>query len=231
MKAYNKLQEVLVNRYQKKRLANLYILQYNSDLTNPDVWIKEFLSKITPLTAKFLDHPDVLTIKRSEDEKDYKVDGALWSFFQNFIQYKPIKLKNKFVFVYDAHRISEILSNKLLKTFEDTPKELTIFLFLKDQSILLPTILSRSILLKIFSEENRSVNEHPFDLKNPNKVIDEIKILEEGETAFINSVINNSTLNNLDYKKASELLKAIESHNTYSEFNNSQLSRIALILP
>ena len=229
MKISNSLNTVLKKRYEESRLANLYILRYDSKYTQPDEWAQEFLSQITTVKN---DHPDVLTIKRSEDENDYRVDGAQWVQLQTFIQYRPIKLKNKFVFISDAHRITDVLSNKLLKTFEDSPKELTIFLFLKDQQTLLPTILSRAITLQIHAEKDKIMASHHFStLKNPTKIIEEIKSLDDGESLFVSSVIDEILNNSPSFERVSELLASVESFEKYSEFNNSQASRIALILP
>lgn len=228
MTSCNSLNQVLKKRYEDRRLASLYILRYNSKHTNPCEWAQEFLAQMTVVKN---DHPDVLTIKRNEDENDYRVDGVQWAQLQRFIQFRPIKLKNKFVFIYDAHRISDILSNKLLKTFEDSPKELTIFLFLKDQQTLLPTILSRAISLQIHAEKGPVASHNFSTLKNPTKIIEEIKSLDEGESVFISSVIDEVLHNSPHFEQVSELLESIEAFEKYAEFNNSQASRIALILP
>jgi DNA polymerase III delta prime subunit len=228
MMKYNSLHDVLKKRYESNSLASLYIIRYDSKFTNPEDWAQEFLSLITTVKN---DHPDVLNIKRSEDEKDYKVDGHQWNAFQSFIQYRPYILKNKFVFIYDAHRITEILSNKLLKTFEDSPKQLTIFLFLKDQRPLLPTILSRAISLKINIQKTPLVQKNLGPLLNPGKIIDEIKSLEEGESQFISSVIDQRLENNPTFSQIENCLNSLKSFQKSAEYNNSQASRIALILP
>jgi len=228
MKNYNLLHQVLKKRYENDCLASLYILHYDSKNTNPDEWVTNFLAEFT--VAKN-DHPDVLNIKRAEDENDYKVDGNQWTYLQSFIQYRPIILKNKFVFIHDAHRISDVLSNKLLKTFEDSPKQLTIFLFLKDQQSLLPTILSRAISLQIHAEK-KEVNAKVFSaLTNPTKIVEEIKSLDEGETLFIKSVIDQQLKNSPHYPQITELLENLKSFEKYGEYNNSLSSRVALILP
>jgi hypothetical protein len=228
MMIYNSLNEVLKKRYENNSLASLYILRYDSKLTNPEDWAQEFLALFTTVKN---DHPDVLNIKRSEDEKDYKVDGHQWNAFQSFIQYRPIILKNKFVFIYDAHRITEILSNKLLKTFEDSPKQLTIFLFLKDQRPLLPTILSRAISIKINIQKNPILQKNLGPLLSPSKIIEEIKSREEGEAQFISSVIDSRLENNPTFTQLENCLSSLKSFQKSAEFNNSQSSRIALILP
>ena len=228
---YNNLHHVLKKRYNESRLANLYTLQYDSHLTNPDLWVSEFLATISSEPFHSNDHPDVLSIKRLEEENDYKVDGANWTFFHSFIQYKPLKLKNKFVFIHDADRLSDILSNKLLKTFEDTPKELTIFLFLKDQRNLLATIASRSIQLKIQHEHHTLKKVPVINLDNPIKIIDEMKSNDDGEAIFINNVIDQILAQNPSYEQISKTLEEIKSFEKCGEFNNSLLSRIALILP
>jgi hypothetical protein len=224
----NTLISVLHKRYEANSLANLYILKFNSEKSNPDEWVASFLSSLTNIKN---DHPDILTIKRQEDENDYKVDGNQWKDFQTFIQYKPYQLKNKFVFIHDAHRISEILSNKLLKTFEESPKQLTIFLFLKDQQTLLPTIFSRGISLTILSHHEKGSRNPFYELKTLSKIGEKIKAMGDAEELFINSVTDQILTSTPDYQQIEKLLDDLKKNETYSTFNNSQTSRIALILP
>lgn len=228
MTNYNSINTVLKKRYENNSLASLYIVRFDSKTTNPDQWTQEFLNQFTTVKN---DHPDVLFIKRNEDEKDYKVEGPQWANFQTFIQYRPYILKNKFVFIYDAHRITDILSNKLLKTFEDSPKQLTIFLFLKDQQTLLPTILSRAIGLSIHGQKSPLPQKAFEELATPNKIIEEIKSIEDGEAQFIDSVINKRLENTHNFLEAEACLRLLKNFQKSSEYNNAQSSRIALILP
>jgi hypothetical protein len=226
------LQSILKKRYEEGRLASLYILRYDSEHTNPLEWTTSFLSQITVVKN---DHPDILSIRRNEEDResdrDYKVEGTEWASLHSFIQYRPYTLKNKFVFIYDAHRISDTISNKLLKTFEDSPEQLTIFLFLKDQHILLPTILSRGITLQLHSIQKNITTNHFKTFNNPTKITEEIKSLDDGESLFISSVIDKILNSNPSYEKLSELLLTLESHEKYAIYNNALSSRIALILP
>jgi hypothetical protein len=222
------LLEILKTRYENESLANLYILNYDSKNINPMNWVNEFLAQITIVKN---DHPDVLFIARNPEENDYKVDGEQWAQLRSFIQYHPYVLKNKFVFIFDAHKITEIISNKLLKTFEDSPAQLCIFLLLKDQQSLLPTILSRAIHLPIFSNKTEISSYQFKSHQNPTKITEEIKSLDEGESLFISSVIDSQLSNAPDYKQINELLQSLHNNQNYAEFNNSLSSRIALILP
>ncbi|MEG1612977.1 MAG: hypothetical protein RR357_02295 [Clostridia bacterium] len=63
--------------------------------------------------------------------------------------------KNKLYFIYSADKMNLIAQNKLLKTLEEPPKSVTIFLGVGRESAMLDTIMSRArkIYLDRFSED------------------------------------------------------------------------------
>ena len=109
------LQTILFKKYQDQLLASLYILNYDSSRTDPNLWVNEFLTQFTQV----IDHPDVLKINKAEKENEYKVDSVEIRDFLKFINYRPLQLEKKIIFLFDAHDISPILSNKLLKIFSN----------------------------------------------------------------------------------------------------------------
>ena len=58
-------------------------------------------------------------------------------------------LKKKIIFLFDAQDLSTIVSNKLLKIFEELEEDFCLFLMVPDNSPMLPTVLSRAIKLQI----------------------------------------------------------------------------------
>lgn len=83
-------------------------------------------------------HPDLLWIAGEEAvgiEQAKKMRG--------FLSLKPYSSKFKLVVIEDAEKLTLDAQNSLLKTFEEPPDNSLIFMGIKEESNLLPTILSR----------------------------------------------------------------------------------------
>lgn len=218
------LQKILLDKYHTDKLASFYIVNYNSERTDPKQWVSTFSTSLT----KVDDHPDILKINKLDSENEYKVDSESIKNFLKFINFRPIQLKRKFIFFFDAQDISVILSNKLLKVFEEMEANTTLFLMVPDNSFMLPTVLSRAVKLQI--EENSNLIEKdipPFDTyTTPQELLAYLKQNNgtQDEKRFIEHVINKSLAQG-NYKDLDELLKVLSQHETFSNFNNSKLSR------
>ncbi|MDO9180906.1 MAG: hypothetical protein Q7U04_00795 [Bacteriovorax sp.] len=222
------LQEILFQKYQDKNLASLYILNYDSKSVDPSIWVNDFLTQFTKLS----DHPDVLKIFKTEKENEYKVDSASIALFLKFLNYKPLQLEKKFVFIFDAQDISTILSNKLLKVFEELDSNICLFLIVPDNAQILATVASRSIKLQIPPMENANYQKTDFSgIKTPQDLLALLKTggLED-EKAFIEQAIEHfltlSKSSAQSFQEAHELLAVLSEYETYSNFNNSKLSRM-----
>ena len=228
------IKNILLNRYQDETLASVYIAHYDSKSTNVEKWISDFLLPLTSME----DHPDVLKVKRSEKENEYKVDSNDIVTFLKFINYRPLKLKKKFIFLYDAHLLSIIVSNKLLKVFEELGDHYCLFLMVPDKAPLLATVESRGIKIRLSPDITSDGVATTLDLtqfKNPNELLAYIKKQNENnsnnlEKNFIQQTIEKtlkeSQNNPDDFKRVTELLQALKDFEVSSDFNNSKLSRI-----
>ncbi len=233
----NKIEDTLIAKYHDKTLASLYIARYNTQLINPIQWADDFIGQIT----KVADHPDILKIQKSEKESEYKVDSKSIDYFLKFIQYKPLQLEKKFIFLFDAHDISVILSNKLLKIFEELAPQYCLFLMVPDHSHMLATVQSRAIQFQISSDSDVHRPLESADMSKaltPAQLLDLFKLLGapgtvEGtytEKNFIEQLIQRTlsqcACNEESYNQLTELLKIISTNETLSTFNNSTLSRM-----
>ncbi|PID82351.1 MAG: hypothetical protein CSB16_01940 [Clostridiales bacterium] len=114
--------------------------------------------------------PDYLYV---EEEKVIKVERI--EEIINFSSIKPMYSDKKVVLINDAHKLNEYAQNKLLKTMEEAPLFLHIFLITHRPSLLLDTILSRVVeysfkpidkdiifnsLDKSFDEDKRKIAAH-----------------------------------------------------------------------
>lgn len=231
------LQKLLYKKYLDKNLAALYIAKYDSAFIDPELWVKEFLGQFTLLE----DHPDVLKINKTEKETEYKVDSLSIKNFLKFLNYRPIQLEKKFIFLFDAQDLSVILSNKLLKIFEELDAHFCLILMVPDKAPMLATVESRAIKLQIDSPQN-SDSQNSFDfgeLKTPmdlmnyfkqasgNSQYDEKKFIEHAIAQILLSAQSTpQSFNDLD-----ALLRSLENFESANNFNNSKLSRITPFFP
>ena len=226
------LQNILFNKYKDKSLASLYIANYDSKTVDPIIWVNNFLTFFSNAS----DHPDVLKINKESGENEYKVDSILFRHFFKFINYRPLQLEKKFIFIFDAQDISKILSNKLLKIFEELESSFCLILMVPDNSYILPTVSSRAIKLQIPSTNELLEVQNDFSgVQSPQDLMAYLKQLRENgntlqdEKQFIEQTIQNHL--NLagptpqSFKELEELLGILADFEKYSNFNNSKLSR------
>ncbi|MDD4972958.1 MAG: hypothetical protein PHY93_01335 [Bacteriovorax sp.] len=232
------LQTILFKKYQDKLLASLYIVNYDSRSIDPDLWVNQFMTQLTSIA----DHPDVLKIHKAEKETEYKVDSIQIRDFLKFINYRPLQLEKKFIFLFDAQDISTILSNKLLKVFEELGPNFCLFLMVPDNAPLLPTVLSRAIKLQIPNKKELISTAPDFsEIQTPQDLLAYLKQNRESASAaqdekkFIEQVIQHcltqSKLSSEPFKNLDELLKILADYETYSNFNNSKLARMTRFFP
>ena len=126
-------------------------------------------------------HPDFLIID-SGDEK-ILVDDI--SVLDDWIYKPPFESLNKIVFINNSHNMTEVVQNKILKILEEPPSYLIFFLSVENSNILLPTVISRSLVL--------SLN------KLPNQIVADtldIEVNDEDKKLIIDSM--DGSLRNID---------------------------------
>ncbi|MFW5888051.1 MAG: hypothetical protein ACOCUH_04565 [Bacteriovoracia bacterium] len=173
------LKQVLLNKWQQKKLAHFYILEPTSNLPQEildqelDRWVIDFLGSMLKevkmlesleiATKKIINigNPDVLLIGRDKEASKPYLLEEFEEFFR-FLNFATFELPHKFVVIYHGGLIDERLSNKLLKSLEEPGKKTTIFLLNNDRQKLLPTISSRAIKLRLPFSKNVSNTENMF---------------------------------------------------------------------
>lgn len=142
----------LITRFSQDRLHNLYFIEGNRTDNQ-----SELLSWTTNLITEFIktsesrisieNHPDIEMIVPNEKKKSYGPEHLEQIF--KFLHYDARELKRKILIITEAGKLSESGANKLLKTFEEPPVPLTIFLLNPTQAQILPTISSRCVKIKL----------------------------------------------------------------------------------
>ncbi|EQC44321.1 DNA polymerase III, delta subunit [Bacteriovorax sp. Seq25_V] len=144
-----KLKEILVAKYKNGTMAHFYTLTMICNLDEGLEWINEFLRSITEKKSP-REHQDILFIET--DEKNYTLKNNEFRDFFSFLGTRPIELTRKIIVIKDAHKISDTIANKLLKTLEEPEVEASIFLINSERQQIMPTITSRAINLTLSSE-------------------------------------------------------------------------------
>lgn len=215
----------LLKKYNQGNLAQVYLAKY-PEHTNPVVWAQNFIKDIT----KLADHPDILWVERVE-ENEYKVESTGILALNKFLNYRAFELKKKFIFINDAHLMSTIVSNKLLKVFEELPENFCLFLFAPQDQNLLPTVESRAINI-LLPQDLSGVN---YDASLPNyasaqELVASLKKSDDDyleEKRFIEESLVK-TLKTGNFKDCTEALENLKNYQVSDAFNNSKLSRLSL---
>jgi len=93
------------------------------------------------IKVRHSNHPD-FDLLEAEDNKD-QIGIDLIRDLQKRIAYRPYEAQHRFFIISGADQMTEQAANSLLKTLEEPPDYATLILIAKDDSKVLPTILSR----------------------------------------------------------------------------------------
>lgn len=220
------LKKNLLLKYEKNQLAQVYLARYPNE-TDPRIWARDFLKSITSLA----DHPDVLWVERDEKENEYKVDSKGIASLFKFLNYRAFELKKKFIFLTDAHLLSTIVSNKLLKTLEEMPENFCLILFAPKDENLLATVESRALKVTLPSEKGDiNYDAPPLSFNSAQELLAELKQTEDElllEKKFIEEKLQKA-LQSANFKSCDELLDKLKHYSVSESFNNTKLSRLSL---
>ena len=142
----------LLTSAQSQRLGHFYIFQARGfEASSLKLEALEFVreywqtieGKKSP--ADILNHPDLLVVQPLDEEnepRDYLVEDL--KPLVQFLSYRPIQVKRRFVIMTDVHALGVTVANRLLKTLEEPEGEVS-FLWLNHTGAkLLATLESRA---------------------------------------------------------------------------------------
>jgi len=157
-------------------------------------------------------HPDFIWIGK---ENSIKIDDIRE--ISNFANLKPNYSPNKVCLITNAQNMLKEASNALLKTLEEPPSYLKFIITADSLSNIIPTIVSRSIVLELFE---RKTSKHPLCEKLISKRfyetiprIDNIKDIKEKEE-LIDCLVEKLEQHMLKIGFNEDIDKAIKSLNT-----------------
>ena len=151
----NQLLDIYYQRGLDKTLPHLTIIKSTNGNENLCLdWTCELLTKVCVSSVESLkNNIDLLFIQADEEKKSYTVDDITPLF--KFINNNASKLPLKFIIINDAHKITPIVANKLLKVLEEPPIELAVFLLNPQNKQLLSTLQSRAIEIRLRGRQDR----------------------------------------------------------------------------
>jgi len=100
-------------------------------------------------------HPDVNFFAPPEDKKQMGIDTVRE--LRRRLALKPFAAMRRFFIIEEADHMTEQAANSLLKSLEEPPEYAVLLLLAKDESSLLPTILSRCQKLRLHSLSLESI--------------------------------------------------------------------------
>lgn len=209
---------------QEEELESLVLTLMGSyaglDQTQPN-----FLSRIQ-------NHSDFLIIKKEDNKQSSYVLEELEE-IGPFLNHKALSLKAKLILIHDAHLLNDLVSNKLLKTFEEPPIPCFIFLLNPHTLKLLSTIESRAIKLMLPSTEDRSQDERAKFYLEEMKKQNLANFLEfvQGkldfkERNFYNYLLQELTNKSDKVEEIESLIKVTKSWESSLEHRLSQAARL-----
>lgn len=152
------IKQRLKKLYAKDRLAHFYILQLDGRQNQSKLTfeLKEIFCQQSDLNGipRDLedngdngDHPDILTL--APQGQKYLIEQPDFLEYMRSWEFRPTNLKYRFFIFTDAHLLSDVILNKMLKQLEEPPSWSCIFFLNPSGKKLLATIESRSLKWQI----------------------------------------------------------------------------------
>jgi DNA polymerase III gamma/tau subunit len=228
------LAKVLKKKASEKQLHNLYLVEPNGiDESQKTIeWthnlIQSFINE-SEFPKSIFNHSDILILKKAEENKLYQKSDIEEIF--NFLHYKAQEYHRKILIIERADALTESQINKLLKTFEEPPIDLSIFLVNGYKKQLIATLYSRSIQLKVSlinQKEEIKISEpiEKLSFMAFSKRIEEDQWKMNDLMLYLHQKIENSPMNFSQAHKIKELLKELDETMIFNNSLNSQLFKI-----
>lgn len=224
LKVLETITRILKTKAARDELGHFYLIEPSRlDRTDSTLkWVKNLLSEIHDIKTELTNHEDILIIDKNSEEKMY-IKEEIEPIFR-FTHHKASLLSRKYLIINNAHLITEIQANKLLKTFEEPEIPLTIFCLNTFKVELLYTMVSRSIKIRLPFPKTIST-EIPIETQSGFQHF--YKKITDGETSseqIYTQILANITtakqqMRLEDYNSIKKLLKSFELDRTY---NNSK---------
>ena len=225
-----KIATTLSKKLLEGNLHQLYLIEpnYRDSTAYTLDWIYSIFRSSINASMKELDiinHQDILVIKPDTDQKHY--DSNQIAAFFNFTNSEPLILKQKIIIITDYQLLSLSHQNKMLKTLEEPPINLSVFLLNPKKIEVIPTLESRSSKVRLINSKECSpeiIDRYQQGFKNFHEFDKFITSQKLNIEEIIETSIDFINLNNLDRIKAIKLKQLFLSLKDDRTFNNSNQS-------
>lgn len=218
----------------KKMLASLFAMTLLCEKGGPDPCNECHSCK----QADSGNHPDIIRVTH-EKPNVISVDDIRKQ-VNNDIQIKPYQGPYKIYIIAEADLMTVQAQNALLKTIEEPPKYAVIFLLTENAEVLLPTITSRCVMLKLRNIRDTLIKKYLMEnLKIPDYKADMCTAFAQGNMGRAIMLANSEYFNEIREEAVqllkyigemdiSEITKAIKRINTYKLEINDYLDIIMI---
>lgn len=150
-------------------------------------------------------HPDYKELLLPQGEKNIKVADVRSKILSDVGIMSQIAERK--VYLIDADGLAEEGQNALLKTLEEPPKHVVFILTVSDESKLLPTILSRTVSIRLLPNKEEEVKEAILR-RNPDTLPEEAQLFARFSNGVIGYALNLCESNWLinDWEEVTDLI-------------------------
>lgn len=168
--------DIIKNQIINNKLGHCYIINTN----NPALGHEKIKSVVDYLS---INSEDIISLDQLDNIKISEI-----RYLQKQVNFKPYSSKYKIIIIERADNLTPEAANAILKTLEEPPKDAIFFLISSNLANILPTIISRSQIIRI---NDIKVNQNKISLETEEKMsnIRNMKIYER--FALINTLIKN----------------------------------------
>lgn len=218
----------------KKMLANLFATTLQCEKGGPDPCNECHSCK----QAESGNHPDIIHVTH-EKPNTISVEDIRTQ-VNNDILIKPYQGPYKIYIISEADLMTPQAQNALLKTIEEPPEYAVIFLLTENAQMLLPTITSRCVMLKLRNIKDTLIKKYLMEtMKVPDYKADMCAAFAQGNMGRAIMLANSEHFNEIreeavqllkyiDEMDLSEVMKAIKRINAYKLEINDYLDIIMI---
>lgn len=218
----------------KKMLANLFATTLQCEKGGPDPCNECHSCK----QAESGNHPDIIHVTH-EKPNTISVEDIRTQ-VNNDILIKPYQGPYKIYIISEADLMTPQAQNALLKTIEEPPEYAVIFLLTENAQMLLPTITSRCVMLKLRNIKDTLIRKYLMEtMRVPDYKADMCAAFAQGNMGRAIMLANSEHFNEIreeavqllkyiDEMDLSEVMKAIKRINAYKLEINDYLDIIMI---
>lgn len=226
------LDKLLKIKYEQDTLGHFYILNPNKTAATTEQfynWTDNLISNWFQ-TDQLFNHEDFLLLTPSKEARNYSLED--FKKFFSFLTYRATKEKRKIIVIRNADKLTPIIANKLLKTLEEPPISVTIFLLNEKKLSLLETIKSRAISLNVPIKTQLSEQvDHIGTLKHLSQfsIIEKLKNSNKLEVEIIEQILTAGQKEQFSYSNMVKIENYLQHYKDDKIYNNAATQRHFLL--